>query len=150
MLFETAVIIKGVDAALEMVGGTLLFFVTPDQLHRIAEILTLHELTKDPDDILANYVRHAAERLSPAAANFGAIYLVVHGLIKVGLVTALLLNWRRAYPVAAGAFLLFFVYLVTRYTHTHAPELLVLAALDVPVILLTWLEYRRFQPAKGG
>jgi uncharacterized membrane protein len=40
-------------------------------------------------------------------------------------------------------FLLFLVYQLYRHAHTHAPWLVVLSALDVLVIALTWLEYRR-------
>ncbi len=143
LLFDVGVITKGVDGALEMIGGTLLFFVSPDQLRHVARILTLHELTEDPHDIVANYLLHASQRLSPSVTTFGAIYLLWHGAVKVGLVAALLLRLRWAYPAAIVAFLAFLVYQISRYAHTHAPELLVLSVLDVLVILLTWLEYRR-------
>jgi len=46
LLFEIGVITKGIDGALEIIGGALLFFISPDQLRHIARILTLHELTK--------------------------------------------------------------------------------------------------------
>src|SRR6266480_595407 len=83
------------------------------------------------------------QRLSPSVTTFGAIYLLWHGAVKVGLVAALLRGQRWAYPAAIVAFLAFLVYQISRYAHTHAPELLVLSVLDVLVILLTWLEYRR-------
>jgi len=145
LLFDVGVITKGVDGALEMIGGALLFFVSPDQLRHIARILTLHELTEDPHDIVANYLLHTSQRLSPSVTTFGAIYLLWHGAVKVGLVVALLLGQRWAYPAAIVAFLAFLVYQISRYAHTHAPELLVLSVLDVLVILLTWLEYRRLR-----
>ncbi len=145
LLFDVGVITKGVDGALEMIGGALLFFVSPDQLRHVARILTLHELTEDPHDILANYLLHTSQRLSPSAMTFGAIYLLWHGAVKVGLVVALLKGQRWAYPAAIAAFLVFLVYQISRYAHTYAPELLVLSVLDVVVILLTWLEYRRLR-----
>jgi len=145
LLFDVGVITKGVDGALEMIGGTLLFFVSPDQLRHVARILTLHELTEDPHDIVANYLLHTSQRLSPSVTTFGAIYLLWHGAVKVGLVAALLLRLRWAYPAAIVAFLAFLVYQISRYAHTHAPELLVLSVLAALVILLTWLEYRRLR-----
>lgn len=148
--FDIGVIVKGIDGVLEMIGGALLFVVRPDQLRRAARLLTLHELTEDPRDAVANYLLHASQRLSPGATSFGAIYLLWHGVVKVGLVTALLLRQRWAYPVAVGAFLLFLLYQVYRYAHTHAPELLVLSALDVLVILLTLLEYGRLRAGRGA
>lgn len=133
---------------LEILGGALLFVTTADQLRHLARILTLHELTEDPHDLVANYVWHAAQGLSPGVARFGAVFMLSHGLVKVGLVAALL--WRRtwAYPVAIVAFLVFLAYQLSRYAHTHWPALLALSALDVLVILLTWREYRRLRAAR--
>jgi len=145
VLFDVGVITKGIDGALEIVGGALLFFVSSDQLRHVARILTLHELTEDPHDLVATYLLHTSQRLTPGAINFGAFYLLWHGVVKVGLVTALLLRQRWAYPVAIVAFLLFLLYQMSRYAHTHSPALLALSALDVLVILLTWLEYRRLR-----
>jgi predicted membrane protein DUF2127 len=88
---------------------------------------------------------HSAQGLSAGAKMFGAIYLLWHGVVKVGLVAALLLKRRWAYPVAIVAFLLFLAYQLYRYSHTYAPELLVLSVLDVVVIVLTWFEYGRLR-----
>ena len=73
------------------------------------------------------------------------MYLLRHGVVKTGLVTALLLRRRWAYPVAIFAFLLFLIYQLYRYSHANAPELLVLSVMDVVVIALTWFEYRRLR-----
>jgi uncharacterized membrane protein len=70
-------------------------------------------------------------------------------VVKVGLVAGLLLRRRPAYPVAIGAFVLFLVYQVYRYVIGHAPEMLVLSLVDVVVIVLTWLEYRRLRESEG-
>jgi len=149
VLFDISVVAKGIDGALEIVAGALLFVVSPAQLRHVARILTLHELTEDPRDIVANYLLHASQRLSPSGTTFGAIYLLWHGVVKVGLVAALLLGQRWAYPAAIGAFSLFLLYQAYRYAHTHSPELLVLSMLDVIVILLTLLEYRRLRASRA-
>jgi uncharacterized membrane protein len=145
LLFDISVIAKGIDGVLEIVGGVLLFLISPTQLHHIARILTQHELSEDPHDMVANYLLHSSQGLSSGAMTFGAMYLLWHGVVKVGLVTTLLLKWRSAYPVAILAFLLFLVYQLYRYSHTDAPELLVLSVMDVVVIVLTWLEYKRLR-----
>ncbi len=145
LLFEISVIAKGIDGVLEIVGGVLLLLISPTQLHHIAWILTQHELSEDPHDIVANYLLHSSQGLSAGATMFGAMYLLWHGVVKVGLVTALLLKRRWAYPVAILAFLLFLVYQLYRYSHTDAPELLVLSVMDVVVIVLTWFEYKRLR-----
>ena len=126
LFFTISVMVKGLDGVLETVGGTLLFFVSPQRIYYIVKLITHDELVEDPRDIVANYLLHSAQHLSFSAKTFGAIYLLGHGIIKAGLVSALLLRQRWAYPAAIVAFLLFLVYQIYRYTVTHAPELLIL------------------------
>jgi len=145
VLFDISVIGKGVDGVLEIVGGALLFLVDPDAIHRLVRILTQHELSVDPRDVVANYLLNGTQHLSGAAQTFAAMYLLWHGVVKVGLVTALLMKRRWAYPAAIVAFVLFLFYQLFRYSHTHAPELLALSIVDVVVIGLTWLEYQRLR-----
>ena len=80
---------------------------------------------------------------------FAAAYLLWHGVVKVGLVAALLLKRRWAYPAAIIAFFLFLVYQLYRYTHTRSPALLALSIVDVIVITLTWIEYKRLKAIHG-
>ncbi len=148
-LFDISVIVKGIDGVLEIVGGVLLLVISPAQLDHLARILTQRELSEDPHDRLANYLFHGSAGLSTGAKMFAAMYLLWHGAVKVGLVTALLLKRRWAYPAAIVAFLLFLLYQLFRYSVTAAPELLVLSIVDVVVILLTWLEYRRLRASDG-
>jgi uncharacterized membrane protein len=144
-LFNVSVIVKGIDGVLEIIGGTLLFFITTEQLNRTARVLTTYELSEDPHDAIANYLLHSSAALSAGAKTFGALYLLWHGVVKVGLVTALLLRKLWAYPLAIVSFFLFLVYQLYRYAHTHSVEMLVLSVLDVFVIVLTWLEYSRLR-----
>ena len=147
VLFDVGVIAKGVDGVLEIVGGVLFFLISPSQLHYIVRLLTQHELTEDSHDVVANYLLHISQ--DPGAKTFGATYLLWHGVVKAGLVTALLRKRRWAYPVAIVAFLLFLVYQLYRYSHTHEPGLLLLSVLDVAVIVLTWFEYQRLRTSQA-
>ncbi len=145
LLFDVGVVLKGVDGALEVVGGALLLFVTPDQLYRTARILTLHERTEDPRDFVATRLLAAAGHLTVGAVLFGALYLLAHGLVKIGLVAALLRRRLWAYPVAVAVFLLFLAYQLFRYAYTASPMLLAVSVLDAAVVALTWVEYRRLR-----
>lgn len=149
LLFELGVIGKGVDGILEIVGGALLLAIPPERIHSIVQILTQHELSEDPHDRLAHYLLNSTQDLSTGTTLFAAFYLLWHGAVKMGLVAGLLLKRRLAYPAAIGAFILFVVYQLYRYTHTQSSELLVLSIIDVGVILLTWLEYRRLKAMHG-
>jgi uncharacterized membrane protein len=148
LLFDISVITKGIDGVLEIVGGILLFLLSPLQVYTIVRVLTQHELSQDPHDLVATYLLNRTQGLSGGAQAFGAAYLLWHGAVKVALVTALLLKRRWAYPLAILAFLLFLVYQLYRYSHTLSPELLVLSVVDVLVIVLTWLEYKRLRSAR--
>lgn len=145
LLFDIGIIAKGIDGVLEIIGGVLLFLVSPDRVQHIVRLLTQHELSEDPNDIVANYLLHASHHISANAEVFGAIYLLWHGIVKVGLVAALLAGRYWAYPAAIIAFFLFLLYQLYRYSHTYSPELLVLSIIDVAVIALTWLEYKRIR-----
>jgi len=147
VLFDISVISKGIDGVLEIVGGALLFLVSPIRVYNVVRILTQHELSEDSHDLVATYLLNSTQHLSGGAQVFGAMYLLWHGVVKVALVTALLLKQRWAYPAAILAFLLFLAYQLYRYSHTHSPELLVLSVVDVVVIVLTWLEYKRLRTA---
>lgn len=113
------------------------------------QVLTQHELSEDPRDWIANYLLNSTHHLTRGVTVFAASYLLWHGIVKIGLVTALLLKRRWAYPSAIAAFFLFLVYQLYRYSHTHSPELLVLSIVDVLVIILTWIEYRRLRVIHG-
>lgn len=148
--FEISVIAKGVDGILEIAGGILLLVISPQQLYRIARVLTQHELVDDRHDRIWQYLINSVEHLATGARTFAAMYLLWHGVVKVVLVAGLLLQRRLAYPIAIAAFVIFLVYQMYRYSHTHAPELLVLSALDVIVIALTWIEYKRLWGAHAA
>jgi uncharacterized membrane protein len=143
VLFDISVISKGVDGALEVLGGALLLFATSGQIQSGMRILTQHELSEDPHDLVATYLLNSTQHLASSTKIFAAAYLLWHGLVKVALVAALLLQKRWAYPAAIFAFALFVAYQLYRYSHTYAPELLVLSIFDGMVIVLTYAEYRR-------
>ena len=149
IFFKIGVISKGIDGVLEIAGGFMLLFITPQQIQSLIQALTQHELSEDPKDIIANYLLNSTYHLSPGTKNFAAIYLLWHGFVKASLVAALLLRKRWAYPVAIIAFFLFLIYQLYRYSHTSSPTLLVLSVVDIFVIILTWLEYRRLRKSNG-
>jgi uncharacterized membrane protein len=138
---------KAVDGVLEILGGVLLFFVKPEQINWMLQILTQHELSEDLHDLVANLLLQSVQHLSTDTKFFAALFLLWHGVVKVGLVWALLRKQWWAYPIAMVAFALFLAYQFYRYSHTHSIWLLVLSLLDALVIVITWLEYKRLRTA---
>ena len=46
--FEVGIILKGLDGALEVIGGLLLLVVSPATIDRVVTSLTQHELSEIP------------------------------------------------------------------------------------------------------
>ena len=145
LLFDISVIGKAVNGVLEIVGGIALFFVNPGQINWMLRALTQHELSEDPHDLVARLLLHSVQNLSIGTKTFAAAFLLWHGVVKVGLVVALLRKLKWAYPTAIVAFAIFLAYQIYRYSQTHSGWLLALSALDLAVIVLTWLEYKRLR-----
>ena len=146
--FEVSIFFKGLDGALEIVGGLLLFFVKPETISRIVIALTQHELSEDRSDIIASYLVRLAHNVSASTQVFGGVYLLSHGVIKVFLVESLLRGRLFAYPMAIVFFALFIVYQLYRYYLHPSIGMIALSILDLIVIVLTWLEYRQLKRAR--
>ncbi len=145
LLFDIGLIGKAIDGVLEIIGAVVLYLVSPVQIDGLLKLLTQHELGEDPYDFFANLLLHSAQQISGDSKAFAALFLLWHGAVKVGLVWALSRRLLWAYPLAITAFALFLAYQLYRYTHTHSVWLLALSMLDIFVIVLTWLEYRRLR-----
>jgi len=144
-LFVLSVWIKGVDGVLEIFGGAALLSATPGFIVRVVQVLTQDEIAEDPRDLVANYLRRAAARVSFSSEHFMSIYLFIHGALKIALVWALLRRVLPAYPVSIAAFAVFIGYQLYRYTWKPGVGLLVFSAVDAVVIGLIYLEYRALQ-----
>ncbi len=141
--FEVGILVKGFDGVLEVVGGLLLSFLSPEQINQAVALATEHELSRDPNDFFANHLVTAAQGLSGGAKTFAVLYLLSHGVLKVGLVWALLKSRLWAYPTALAVFAAFGVYQVYRYVLSPSALLVFLTLVDSFVLWLTWMEWRR-------
>jgi uncharacterized membrane protein len=136
------VAIKGIDGLLEIIGSLFLFLISPEKINSIIIHLIQHELVEDPKDIIATHLLNTMHHFSASTKLFQALYLLVHGLIKVFLVWGLLKNKLWAYPASIAFLVAFIFYQTYRYTYTHALSLILLTIFDVFIIVLTWHEYR--------
>ena len=117
LVFLVGVVFKGIDGTVELLGGAVLVFVRPERL--------IHYFHLGSNDV----------RLL-------ALYLVLHGVVKVAIVGALLVGSRRVYPWAIAALFAFLVY--QAYLLVTGPSLSVVAltVFDAFIIWLTWREWR--------
>ena len=83
---------KGVAGLLETLAGIPFFFLPAKAVESFTVLLTAPELAEDHNDWLAVTLRDAVEHFTAGNVLFAGAYLVIHGLIKILLVTGLLLG----------------------------------------------------------
>jgi uncharacterized membrane protein len=147
--FRVSLIVKLVDGILELVGGVLLLLISPQQIGDVVRFLTQHELAEDPNDFFANLLVHAAGSLSVSASLFGAIYLLLHGLVKVLLVSAVLSGRLWAYPWMIGFLVVFIGYQLYEMVVHFSVGLLLLTLFDIFIVVITVREYRLHRRVRG-
>lgn len=140
--FYVSIWLKGLHAALEIVGGVALLLTSPEFILRVVALMTQDALANDPDDLVATTLLHAAQNISVGAKRFAALYLLSHGVVKIFLVIGLLRNRRWAYPAALAVFGGFILYQLYRFSFTHSLGLIALTVFDLGVMWLIWREYR--------
>jgi len=141
-IFELGILIKGIDGILQILGGILLMFFNQAKLNKILVMITQHELSQDPNDVVANYIFNLSKSFSLSAQHFGIIYLISHGLMKIILYLLLLNNKRGAYPIAIVSLIAFIFYQMYRYVIGNSVFMLILTLFDVVMLILTMIEYR--------
>lgn len=153
IVFRVSLFLKGADGVLELLGGILLLFLTPERLDAVVRFLTQHELGQDPDDPIANAVVRLSHHLTGSATLFGAVYLLLHGIVKVVLVWAVLREQLWAYPWMIGFLVVFIGWQTYELARHFSAGLLALTVFDVLIVALTVHEYRvqrRLREARRG
>jgi uncharacterized membrane protein len=138
-LFEVGILLKGLNALVEIVLGTLLLFTN---VADIVLVMTQNELIDDPGDFIANQLQSFAAHLSPQAQTYAALYLLSHGIIKGFLVLGLLRDKLWAYPASLAVLSLFVLYQIIKYLENHSIVLVLLTLFDLVVMWLIYHEYR--------
>jgi len=141
--FKIGLVLKGLDGILEVIGGVTLLFLSPQAIQHLVRVLTAHELSEDPHDLIARYLLHTTAHLHHGTTLFGAIYLLSHGIAKIVLVALVLKDKLWAYPWLIGLLLAFIAYQLYEITAVHfSIGLTLLTIFDAILVWLTWREYR--------
>jgi len=143
--FDVGLLIKGIDAFAEIIGGIALIFLTPDRLTTLITLISKGELSEDPTDFLMNYLVTFGHSFSVSSLQFVMFYLLSHGIVKMIVILSLWYKKPWAYPLSVVVFVLFIAYQIYHYTISHSIFLLLLTVLDVIMIILTILEYKRMK-----
>ena len=140
--FRVTVILKGLDGLFETIGGIVLIFARPSTINHLARTLTQHELSRDPHDYIARHLLRSATDLTHGTTLFASVYLLSHGMAKVVLVVAVLLDQVWAYPAMMALLVAFIAYQLYRLVAVRVTlGLSLLTAFDGFVVWLTWREY---------
>jgi uncharacterized membrane protein len=148
--FKITITLKGIDGALETIGGIVLLFVRPTTLDHIARTLTQHELSEDPHDFVARHLLRSTQHLARGTTLFAAIYLLSHGIAKLVLVVAVLQRRSWAYPGLIALLGAFIIYQCYRLAHAFSIGLTLLTVFDAFVVWLTWREWRARRECADG
>lgn len=142
-LFDLALILKIINGALEVLVALLVLFVPPSLVLKLAEFATSRELAQDIDDPIATALQNSAAAFAVHSHYFLALYLVLHGGIKVLLVLGIFAKKRIAYPLFMISLAIFGAYEAYRGFILDELLLKAIAVFDLALLLLTSHEYRR-------
>lgn len=140
-LFEASLILKGLFAAGESLGGLGLLLTPNMSIINFVGWLTSHNLTQDPSADMALWVHHMTEVFSIQVQHFYALYLLGHGAIKFAMVVMLARRILWAYPGAMVLLAGFVVYQLTEFATHQSFTFLVLSFLDTVMIVLVYREW---------
>lgn len=141
--YEIGIIIKGIDGLIELIAGVLLLVVSPAAITHLTSVVTRGELAEDPHDFIATHLAHAGSQLAHGHNIFAAVFLLIHGAVKVGLVTCLLLNQLWAYPVGLAVLGLLLAYQLYELATHPTIAMALLSLLDAVILWLIWREWQR-------
>ena len=143
--FYGGLVIKGLDAIIEFMGGFLLIFLSHDWLNQLIQSIALPELKEDPTDTVMNYLITFGQNFSISSQHTVAIYMVLHGATKLVVIWLLWNKKLWAYPLSIVIFGLFVIYELYSYAHNHSVLLLLLIFVDLAMIVMIILEYNHLK-----
>jgi uncharacterized membrane protein len=149
-IYSVAVAFKGVDGTVELLAGLVLLVaprLTGSALYALAAELA--EGTSPLRDAAAHSIAAAGGGLVTGAAPL-AVFLLIHGAVKLLTVYALLRRMIRWYPWALLALVVLFLVQLVDLITAPAVGGWVLVGLDVLVITLVGWEYERLRKERAA
>jgi uncharacterized membrane protein len=141
--FWVSLFVKGIDGALQLAGGIIALVVEPGTLGRAYRYLTRFLLGSNTHNVEAAFIKDAAQQFNMSVEILVSIYLLTHGVIKVLLVYGLLKERLWVFPAAFVGFGFFLAVEIYRIVHHFYWGIMILMCIDVFVITMVWLEYKK-------
>ncbi len=140
-VFDFTLLLKGIHASLEVLGGIALYVVSAGTIVGIVNALVGGEISEDPHDPVANYLLGLARTFGANDRSFAAFYLLTHGIANGLIVIAL---WREelwAYPISFGVLGAFIVYQLYLLAFGFSWWIVAITVLDIAIVVLVGHEY---------
>ena len=144
-LFDISILLKSTLAFLETIGGISVFLVSSNFIFKFVNIISFGELTETPIDSVSQYLLNLTHSFSGGTKEFVALYLLLHGIINLIIITGLFKKKIFAYHTSFIVFVIFAFYEVYRYIFHPNIYLIVLVIFDSITVWLTWKEYERLK-----
>lgn len=141
-VFEISIVVKGINGVIELIAGVALFFLDPQWIRTAWTGFTAHLVVGHEHSPIWQWFVHLADALDTKATVFAAIYLLLHGVIKVVLVWALLKELMWAYPWMLATLCAFIAYQCYELIVHFSWWMLALTVFDILIVALTAREWQ--------
>jgi uncharacterized membrane protein len=142
LAYLVAIAIKGIDGLFEFIAGVLIAAFGSRQLYHFAIWATAPEIARHPASHAAHAIRHGAYNFTHHSHKFAIIYLLAHGLLKIGLVINLFIEHMWIFPVSAVVLLGFIGFMGVKLAAHWSPWLFAFAMFDTLTVALVINEWR--------
>ncbi|MBI2743904.1 MAG: DUF2127 domain-containing protein [Chlamydiales bacterium] len=149
LLFNLAIILKGIDGLLEFVGGLFFVFLKKQGvLDSISKVLH-YNLFKISNESVLDFVDYMSQMLSTSTFIFISAILIGNGVVKMLVSVGLLLRKFLAFIVAIVFLMLLLVYQIVECFYTPSLVLDMFTLFEALVIYVIWREYRYLKRTRG-
>ena len=142
LAYLVAISIKGIDGFIEFVAGTIVAAVGSQQVYNFAVWATAPEIARHPDSHAAHAIRHGAYTFAHGAHKFAIVYLLAHGVLKIGLVINLFIEHLWIFPTSVVVLLGFIGFMGIKLAEHWSPWLFAFALFDMVTLALVLNEWR--------
>jgi uncharacterized membrane protein len=140
--YQVAIGIKGLDGVIEFVAGMIIALVGSRQVYHFAIWATAPEIVRHPESHTAHVIRHGAYNFAHHPHKFAIIYLLAHGLLKIGLVVNLFIEHMWIFPASVVVLLGFIAFMAAKLMAHWSPWLFAFALFDTATLALVLNEWR--------
>lgn len=140
--YLVAIAIKGLDGLVEAAAGLILSIWGSREIYRFAIWATAPEIAHHPHNPALHAIRHGAYGLAHGPHRFAIVYLLAHGVLKLGLVINLFIEHMWIFPASSAVLLGFILFMGAKLALHWSLWLFAFALFDTLTLALVLNEWR--------